>query len=153
MKQALNQLRQEIRGKAEEGGRIRRAIEALVWKEGSLPEVQAIRSKRDASGHRVEGKKALKKYRRPETGPDRYSLWDEKRGVGSGARIYLLLYGMVRGRTYQSIERKCDEPPSSYLLWINLAKLLGQDRTTQKDIQAWLDGGEAPSLAGREAAE
>lgn len=153
MKQALNQLKQEIRSKAEEGGRIRKAIESLSWKEGSAPQVQAIRSKRDASGHRVEGKKALKKFRRPETGPDRYSLWNDKRGVGRVARFSLLLYGMLRGKPYLSIEKKCDEPPSAYLLWLTLTPILGQDRLTPKDIQAWLDGGEAPSLAGREAAE
>jgi hypothetical protein len=153
MKNVLKRLRQEIKDKAVAGNQVRRAIESLAWKEGSAPQVQAIRSKRDASGHRVEGKKSLKKFRRPETGPERYSLWDEKRSVGSGARIYLLLYGMLRGRPYLSIEKKCDEAPSAYLLGITVAQVLGQDRATQKDIQAWLDGGEAPSLAGREAAE
>lgn len=96
---------------------IRRQIQELSWKPGSMPEVARLRSERDADGKRLHGNKALKPFRRPETGPDRYRLWDEKRGRKDEARVHNVLYGMLRGRKYAQIERNPADPISSEYLF------------------------------------
>jgi hypothetical protein len=145
MKNAKNTLKQLIKEQADNGRRIRLEIQALKWKEG-CPPVQ-----RDASGRKVTGKKALAAFRRPETGPQRFGLWDDKRSEGHYARIYLLLLGMLRGRPYKSIEAKCH--PWKTMTARSLHKSLGNVLDAEQmahfpepAIKAWLDGGEAPKL-------
>jgi len=148
------QLKKAVCEKATEGREIRKQIEALTWKEGSLPEVQAIRSKRDASGHCVAGKRALKEFRRPETGPERFDLWNQKRWAGWEARTALLAYGLVRGRAYKTIEASCapGNEPSSYNILKLLEGILPSGKVTEAVIKEWLKGGPAPALIEKEKA-
>jgi hypothetical protein len=37
-------------------------------------------------------------------GPERHSLWNEKRAIGRKARVSLLAYGFLRGMAYRRIE-------------------------------------------------
>src|SRR6185437_4850508 len=109
-----------------EGRRIRGAISALRWKEGSAGEARALRARSDDRGRRVAGKRALAPFRRPETGPDRAGLWAEKRDVGEEARMLLLVLGMLRGVPYRRIEARCGEgnAPSARALHRALARYL-----------------------------
>lgn len=151
MKTVFAQLKKDIKENASEGRRIALQIEELKWKPGALAEVQAARAKKDASGRRVTGKKALKAFRRPETGLERYGLWGEKRSVGYEARMKLLAYGMLRGLPYLCIEKKCHDlnKPSAYALRSYLAIYLTKEQMAlfpESAIKAWLEGGEAPKL-------
>lgn len=145
MKNAKNTLKQLIKDQAENGRKIRLEIQALKWKEGRPP-VQ-----KDVSGRKVTGKKALKAFRRPETGPQRFGLWDAKRSEGYLARVYLLLLGLLRGRTYLSIEAKVHpwNKMSARTLHKSLGNVLDAEKMThfsEAGIKAWLEGGEAPKV-------
>lgn len=129
---------------------VSRRIQDLKWKEGSLPEVQRLRSVKNESGQRVNGKRSLKPYRRPETGDERNRLWTEKRGLGYTTREYLLLYAMLRGRTYKSVEAKCKEEnyPSTYGMACILEGYFGDTKCPigMDAIHEWVEGGPAPQL-------
>jgi hypothetical protein len=149
MKNAKKTIKQHIKGKAEEGQKLRLEIQTLKWKEGKPP-VQ-----RDASGRKVTGKKALKAFKRPETGPQRFGLWDDKRSVGSITRVWLLLLGLLRGRPYRSIEAKVHpwNVMSAKTLHRWLADVLPSEQMTpynEAAIKAWLDGAPAPKPLPKE---
>jgi len=142
-KNAKKQIKQLIKDKAEEGTKLRKEIQSLKWKEGCPP------TQRDAYGRKVTGKRATKAFRRPETGPQRDSLWWEKRNVGSVTRVWLLLLGLLRGRPYKSIEAKVHpwNVVSAKTLHRWLADVLPSEQMTTYNeavIRAWLDGAPAP---------
>jgi hypothetical protein len=145
MKNAKQTIKQLIKDRASEGRDLRLGIQALKWKE-EKPPVQ-----RDVSGRKVTGKKALKAFRRPETGPQRASLWVDKRWVGSNARVYFLLLGLLRGRPYKTIEAKCHpwNKMGSGLLYKTLGNVLDKGLMVhfpETAIKAWLEGEPAPKL-------
>lgn len=125
-------------------------IQSLKWAEGSLPEVQKIRSVKDESGHKVNGRRALKPYLRPETGPERSILWGKKRSLGWTTRDYLLVYAMLRGKPYKAVEKNCAENfgPSVYGMNHVIRKYFeeGKCPITEEQIIGWLNGEAAPTL-------
>jgi hypothetical protein len=147
MNTVIKQLRRDICELTVKGSQIRTTITSLKWREGSLPEVQKIRSEKDANGHRVKGKRALARFRRPETGGERSRLWCEKRDLGYDSRYHFLVYGMLRGRAFSKIEPNhagCGCSPSTYALKRCLNKYLPDFSITEDQIQTWIDGGSAP---------
>ena len=145
--QQMQQLVDDIAEKASEGRKIRGQIAALQWKEGTASEVAKLRAQRDPSGQRCVGKRALAAFRRPETGPERYALWDEKRSVGREARIHLLVLGLLRGVSYERIERTCvvEDRPSARTLR-RVLQSYGVEMT-EETIQGWFDGAVVAPLA------
>lgn len=147
MNTVIQQLRHEVCDLIKRGGQVRANITSLKWREGSLPEIQKIRSERDEQGHRIKGKRALASFRRPETGEERNRLWGKKRDIGYDARYHLLVYGMLRGREFLKIEKNHagkDCLPSTYALKRCLDRYLKDSSITEAQIQAWIDGGPAP---------
>jgi hypothetical protein len=147
MNTVIQQLRRDICELTAKGSQVRTNISSLKWREGSLQEIQKIRSERDNQGRKVNGKRALAPFRRPETGGERSILWSKKRDIGYGARYHLLVYGMLRGRAFLKIEPNHvgkDCLPSTYAFKICLKKYLPDSSITEDHIQTWIDGGEAP---------
>jgi len=146
MRTAIVKLKKVLCENAAKSRKLQEQIEALTWKEGSLSEVQRIRSQRDKLGRRIAGKRALKPYRRPETGPERDQLWQEKHRIGAETRRVLLAYGLICGRPYQSIENSYTNEtskPSAYTILRTLEKVLA--------LGDWLKGDAIP-VASKEAA-
>lgn len=146
MKKIIENLRNKIKELAAQQTAdkqdLRRKIRELAWKPGSDVTVAALRAERDENGYRRYGKKALKPYRRPETGSERCSL---ALSLGYGdwvIREHLLLYGMLRGRSYKEIEPKSRSLPSYWGLHNLLVEKFGTDPCpyTQADVRAWLEG-------------
>lgn len=125
-------------------------IQGLKWKEGSLPEVQRLRSTKNEQGQRINGNRSLKPYRRPETGPERNHLWTKKRGFGYKTREYLLLWAMLRGRAYKTVEAKCKEEnyPCTYGMVKILEGYFSDSRCPigMDEINNWVKGEAAPKL-------
>lgn len=144
MNTVIKQLRREVCNLITKGCQISSSIATLKWREGSLPEIQRLRSERDAAGHRVHGKKSLSRFRRPKTGAERNRLWWEKRAIGYDARNHLLVYGMLRGKLYLKIEKNSKHLPSAYALKTCMDQYLKDSSITEEQIQTWLDGGSAP---------
>lgn len=153
MNTVLKQLRVDVRDLIVKGSQVRKDISLLKWKDGSLPEIQKLRSQRDNQGHRFHGKRALVPFRRPETGEERSRLWNKKREIGWDARNRFLIYGMLRGRLYSTIEKNCDCPPSAFSLERCLDKYFGESPIKESVIQDWIAGGAAPEWrTGEQAA-
>jgi len=150
MNTVMQKLRTELVESIQATLGISRKIQDLKWKEGSQPEIQRIRSVKDDKGRRVHGNRSLKPYRRPETGTERNALWTKKRDLGYTTREYLLLWAMLRGKAYKTVEAKCKE--ENYPCIYGMAKIL--ERYFEKDkcpigmdeINNWVKGEAAPKL-------
>lgn len=144
METAYVTLRTELKTQIEKCVAIRAEITSLCWKPGSEEAVRAIRAQRDSSGSKVSGRKALKPYRRPETGQVRYHLWYDKRDAGQRTRDLMLAYGLLRGTPYKSIEQKCKEGNAPYSG--SIAAILARHGLpiTASQVKSWLEGGPAP---------
>lgn len=142
---SVRELKCEIKDQIETICGIRRKINALKWKPGGQEALAKIRAERP----RVSGKADLKEYRRPETGLERYDLWNEKRAAGDEARYLMLAYGAIRGRAYKKIEPKCGDgnAPSASRIWDRLADFIDPKlwtTITESAIEAWLSGKPLP---------
>lgn len=134
---AIKYLRAKFKTHAADGAACREAIAKLKWKD--TPEAQdalrTVREARKAGGRKTIGKRSLKPFRRPETGPERYSLWNEKREAGFEARHCLLAIGLLKDRSYQSMEPKCfddHQPSCSYILSL-IHEALGDDEALKAE--------------------
>ena len=148
MKTAIKQLKAIVCENSAKGRDFRKQIQSLSWKDGTLSEVQKLKSLRDGANHRVNGKRSVKAFRRPETGNERSMLWGYKRNAAMTTRDSLLAYGMLRGRAYKTLELKCapGNAPSAYgisevLEGISLVKEISREL-----IEKWLDGEAVPSI-------
>lgn len=148
MKTIIKNLRTEIKKlsaeqKADKDD-TRRQIRELTWKPGTEATVAALRAERGDDGFKKHGKKALKPYRRPETGPERCGLHAcLNNSTSDWIRLRLVTYGMLRGLAYHTIERKASRPLSAYTLFNYHVKPLfpeGECPYTKAGIQEWLDG-------------
>jgi hypothetical protein len=143
MKTVISSLKIEVCARALACQKLRGVIRSLKWKDGVLPEVKKIRSQRDASGRRIAGKKALRDFRRPETGPERSQLWVNKQEESHYARCALLAYGMLRGRAYKTMESSVRDGNgvNCYGVRDALNRALPSDKhVTIKQIQEWISG-------------
>lgn len=145
-KNVLEALKNRIKESASEGSEIHSKIAALKWKPGR-PLVQ-----RDESGRKISGKKAWKAFRRPETGYERHCLWSDKRSVKQDARWNQVVYGMLRGRAYRSLEPKTRPGNELHPRWLlgTLNHAAGDvpHGITEAEIKAWLEGGPSPTYKG-----
>ena len=151
----IEQLKDEIRRLASEGAQFRKQIQELAWKPDTLVEVAKLRAQRDLFGHRCIGKTELKRFRRPETGQERYDLWRSKRQTGSNARYAYLAYGMLRGKAYLTIESKCEVMPNAWaiLRTIDPSTKWGEASLAKTAlIRDWLAGGLVPVIVDAEEA-
>lgn len=144
-----SKLNNEWRVFAEKGRSIASQIRALKWKVGSETEMTALRGERCSLGRPIHGKKALKSFRRPETGPERAALWDEKRRIGATARELSLCKGILRQKVYARLERKCIErhrPSAERLAEIVRGYLPEHARAdfTGEAVTAWFNGSPPP---------
>ena len=119
---------------------LRRQIQELSWVPESAPEVQRLRSERAEDGRRRYGKKALKAFRRPETGPERYALWDRKRAGKFDARYQQVLLGMLRGRSYTQIEPSREDNVYADYLHKLLVQYDPSTSITEGEIGEWVAG-------------
>ena len=138
-KEQIRTIRTALRASIDEGIGYSQEIRTLAWVGGRPPELPV---QRNEQGQRLTGKRALKPYRRPETGPQRNGLWEKKRWHGDYSTRYLLLaLGFLRGRTYLSIERTADHPVSKDWLHRTLTKHLPDEVEISRDeITHWLAG-------------
>ena len=134
---AIKILRAKWKTHAAEGAACRASIGKLKWKD--TPEAQdalrALREARKAGGRQTLGKRFLKPFKRPETGPERYALWNDKRWEGYEARHCLLAIGLLKGRSYLSMEPKCfddHQPSCSYILSL-IHEALGEDEALKAE--------------------
>lgn len=118
---AIKFLREKTKFLAGEGQAIRRKIHSLKWKD--TPEAQealrTLREARKAGGRQTVGKRLLKPFRRKETCWERIELWDAKRGTGHEARHCILAMGLLKGRSYASMEpgtHESHKPSCAYIL-------------------------------------
>jgi hypothetical protein len=150
MNTVMQKLRTELVESIQATLGISREIQGLKWKEGSQPEIQRLRSVKDEKGRRVNGNRSLKPYRRPETGPKRNALWTRKRELGYTTREYLLLWAMLRGKAYKTVEAKCKEEnyPCIYGMSCILQKCFGDTPSPigMDEINNWVKGEAAPKL-------
>lgn len=150
MNTVMQKLRTDLIESTQAALSISKKIQSLKWTEGSQPEIQRLRSIKDESGRRVHGKRSLKPYRRPETGPERNALWVDKRARGYSTREYLLLWAMLRGKAYKTVEATCKE--ENYPCIYGMCKILeyyfekGQCPIGMDDINNWVKGSPAPKL-------
>ena len=146
---AIKCLRVKFKAVAAEGSAIRARITGLRWKD--TPEAQdALRTVREAKrtgGRRTLGKRFLKPHRRPETGNQRYALWNDKRDVGSNARYCLLAMGFLKDRPYRTLEPEGSKlPPYAYAIVPGLIQEALEDQAdlkaelTEQRIADWLKG-------------
>ena len=124
----------------------RAEIAQLKWKPEHAEE--ARRLQRVPSTIAPTGrKKTLKGWARPETGPQRYSLWDEKRSLGRGARTAHLLYAIIRGIPYVKVESNAKTRPWAKGLHAALQPHLTKEQgalLSVPSIEKWLDGEPIP---------
>lgn len=122
---AIKHLRQKIKTLAARGHGIRQEISTLAWKD--TPEAQearrTVRAARKAGGRQTLGKRFLKPHRRPETGSERYALWDAKRGVGYQAHHVLLAMGLLKDRSYKATGQAITLPQGSYAQSVVLERM------------------------------
>jgi len=116
---------------------IRAQIHTLIWKSDVLQEVQRILSERaPTTKYKINGKRAIKHLRRPETGLKRNQLWAEKQRIGFISRHTLLAYAFVRGIPYLHVEQKTKNSAVDHMI-IRILKENGVDVTT-KQVTEWL---------------
>lgn len=81
----------------------------------------------------------------------RYDLWDEKRRVGAGARVYLLAYAYARRRSYRATEATAGlsryDNPAPVMDVRDLLAEVGVS-VSKEELLAWF---EAPESATRKA--
>jgi hypothetical protein len=150
MNTVMQKLRTELVESIQATLEISREIQSLKWKESSQSEVKRLRSVKDEKGRKVNGNRSLKPYRRPETGPKRNGLWTKKKELGNTTREYLLLWAMLRGKAYKTVEAKCKDEnlPSAYGMLKILEVCFGGTPSPIEvdDISNWLKGESAPKL-------
>jgi hypothetical protein len=134
---AIKFLKQKFKTLATEGHGIRQKIHVLSWKD--TPEakeaLRTLREAKKAGGRKTLGKRFLKPHKRPETGSERWSLWDAKRGTGHEARHCLLAMGLLKETPYLVMERTCHEdhkPSCAYILDL-IHEALGDDEALKAE--------------------
>lgn len=143
MKTVIVQLKCRIAQSVQACVEIRKAIRDLTWVEGSLEKVREIRSQRSPEGKPVNGHRALKEFRRPETGEKRSYLWATKRDAKFYARHDFLALAMAQGRPYKSVERTCREEngPSFRAIAGRLNEHLPEESKVSIDsVMNWVNG-------------
>ncbi len=149
-KEQIQTIRKHLLAAVAVGTGISREIQSLAWASGRPPGLPVTR---DGQGHRTSGKRALKPYRRPETGPQRYTLWNEKRSAGEISRYLGLALGFLRGRPYLTIEKTTDTPVSGSYLHRVLVHHLPGEEISREDIDRWLAGEAIQSLRTGQSVE
>jgi hypothetical protein len=105
-----------------------------------------------------EGRRIRVEKIRTTSGPERSQAWYEKRSVGQDARVALLAYAFVRGRSYRLCEAKANEDGiDHHVRWLaaRVARVLvtagarEEEKGATEELVLWLRGEAAEA---REAA-
>ena len=132
---AIKILREKTKASAAEGSTLRSSISRLTWKD--TPEAQealrTVRAARKAGGRQTLGKRLLKPYRRPETGSERYDLWNSKRTTGFETRHLLLAMGLLKETPYSKMEPGCIHPPSCAYILDLIHEALGDNEALKSE--------------------
>jgi hypothetical protein len=133
---AIKCLREKFKAVAAEGSAFRATISSLKWKD--TPEAQdalrTVREAKGAGGRRTIGKRLLKPHRRPETGNQRYALWNDKREVGFSARHCLLAMGFLKERPYRTLEPEGSSYPSISTIHDLIQEALGDNEALKAEL-------------------
>lgn len=100
----------------------------------------------NVKGYSLEGI-SLKKAMSKQSGEKRLNLCSRKKSIGFNARLYYLIYGMIREIPYKNIEKNCadnNKPNAQNISNIlkYLCELSYHKEWTENKIQAWLDSKE-----------
>ncbi len=95
------------------------------------------------------GGSAIAAQIREAKGIDRWHLWNEKRYHGESTRHALLAYACLRGRLYETVERKVREGnfPSATAIRSHLLEALSEAQKaewTPERVKGWLEGKAPP---------
>lgn len=118
---------------------------------------EAISKLKNSVKQLAAGGSAIAAQIREAHGLDRYHLWNEKRYHGDSTRNALLAYACLRGRPYETIERKVREGnfPSATAIRSHLLEALDEAQKaewTPERVKGWLEG-KAPPTAAQEPAK
>lgn len=143
---AIKCLREKFKAEAAKGSAIRATIVSLKWKDSpeSQDALRTVREAKRAGGRRTIGKRLLKPHRRPETGNQRYALWNDKREVGREARHCLLAMGFLKDRPYRTLEPEGSSYPSISTIYDLIQEAQGDNEAlkaelTEQRIADWLE--------------
>lgn len=142
------QLKNSVKQLANDGINVRKEIFNLKWKPETASEARALLALSGQDPAASGRKKKLREMARPETGPQRYKLWDDKRAIKSVTRTMQLAYAFVRGALYRSVEPKCDSAPWGSSIFFRIQDCLSEDQQdllSEKAVHDWLDGAEVPT--------
>jgi hypothetical protein len=111
---------------------------------------EAISKLKDTVKQLAAGGSAIAAQIREAKGLDRYHLWNEKRYHGDSTRNALLAYACLRGRAYETVERKVREGnfPSATAVRSHLLDALDDAQKvewTPERVRDWLEGKASPA--------
>jgi hypothetical protein len=148
-KNAIKGLRVSIKASSDTSRAIARQIQMLKFR--TVDAAKRYRELQRAKGDHLVFRAERKALKRPETGPERYQLWNEKRGQGDVTRHQSLSVGFLRGVPYLTMERACDprNQPSSRWIHEAIVEAFGQETCpyTQENVEAWLAGAVSAEVA------
>jgi len=89
------------------------ALSALVFVSQRKKQVAKLKAKcKELAAAGVTCRKTIGET----SGKERYDAWEEKRAIGSTARIHYIAYGLIRGRDYVTIEAKTNDHGDDWAL-------------------------------------
>lgn len=162
-KEAIKSCRESIKELVAESqstrNEIRQKIRDLKWKPEAATELPRIRAAQKTVASPAQTKElraALKALRRPETGDERYDLWNAKRRTTTCDRTTFFAYAILRGRTRASMERSpiSSDYAKELAFWTlnEIQKHYPDCKWTREDITAWILGEARASLTWEWAA-
>ena len=93
--------------------------------------IQRIIQERQAASSRL--REAIHRV----SGLERHALRLEKRSYGDATRSILLAYAMLRGKAYESVERKCARAPSASAIADVVREHAALEDATE-EVKRWL---------------
>jgi hypothetical protein len=133
-------IKKSIASKVSESRSIRTKILELKWLPESAECLRALRSERGPEEFPVHGHKAEKPYARPDTGPTRSYMYQQRQYVGKTSRTWLLLYAFLRGRTCASQEAHTNGGrPTAYAMWQTLLEVDKSTTVTTEMLEKWMN--------------
>lgn len=140
-KNAIKVLKVSVRICSDAGRITSRQIQSLKFH--SVDGARQYRELCRARGN-AELRATRKALRNPESGAERYNLWNQKRRQGSLSRHHMLAIGFLRGTTYLRMERNCAGSNKPSAKWIHTTilaafQLAGEVcRWTEDNVKTWL---------------
>lgn len=149
-KNAIKVLKVSVKVTSDAGRATARQIQSLKFRSADAAKQYGVLSKAKGNASVRAERKAL---RCPESGAERYDLWNQKRRQGDLSRHHMLAIGFLRGRAYLTMEKACAETNKPSAKWIHNTvtaafQLAGEVCPwTQDHIKTWLAGEVAAEAA------